>query len=197
MKKIIGLLFLLSISMPAVAGGNFGAGFMIGEPTGFSFKLWTAQKTALDFGVGWGSSWSGNNYGYYDGSCYDGAFYKNNKGYCQSQLYSGPDRYYGWSNFHVHGDYLFHNFNLIKSHEKFPLYYGPGLAFDYWRGGYYYPDFNRNGGFVQVGARGVIGIAWMPRSSPFDIFLEVAPVFEFYPFTDLRMNASFGSRFYF
>ncbi len=31
----------------------FGLGVMVGEPTGFSAKLWTSNDNALDFGLGW------------------------------------------------------------------------------------------------------------------------------------------------
>ena len=195
--KLLPATIILSATLISAAGGNFGVGVMLGEPTGFNFKLWTVpQKTALDLGIGWGSQW-GDNYGFDDTRCYDGLFFHDNKAYCQGQRYYGPDRYYGWRSFHVHGDYLIHDFHLIKSREKFPVYYGPGLVLDYWRGGYYYPDFGRYGGFAQIGARGVLGISWIPRSSPFDIFLEVAPVFDFIPFMDFWMNASLGARFYF
>ena len=32
---------------------SLGLGVMIGEPTGFSAKLWTSNYTAYDFGLGW------------------------------------------------------------------------------------------------------------------------------------------------
>ena len=36
-------------------GRTFGLGFMIGDPTGLSGKLWVARTNAIDFGVGfWG-----------------------------------------------------------------------------------------------------------------------------------------------
>ena len=38
---------------------DFGLGFMLGEPTGISFKKWTGSKTAIDGAVAW--SFSGQN----------------------------------------------------------------------------------------------------------------------------------------
>ncbi len=81
-------------------GHNFGVGVIIGEPTGFSAKLWTSNYTAFDFGLGW--SMGGDRIGKYDGY-YDGG-----------------------SRVHVHMDYLWHSFEAIRSTERFPLYYGVG-----------------------------------------------------------------------
>jgi len=35
---------------------DFGLGFMLGEPTGISFKKWTGSKTAIDGAVAWSFS---------------------------------------------------------------------------------------------------------------------------------------------
>lgn len=34
-------------------GGNFGVGFMIGEPTGVSVKAWNNQRSAFGIGAAW------------------------------------------------------------------------------------------------------------------------------------------------
>jgi hypothetical protein len=34
-------------------GRRFGAGLMLGEPTGASLKYWLAEQSALDAGIGW------------------------------------------------------------------------------------------------------------------------------------------------
>ena len=79
---------------------QFGLGFIIGEPTGISAKLWTSNINALDFGLGW--SFGGDRIGRYDGT------------------------YNGGSRVHLHADYLWHSFDAIKATERFPLYYGIG-----------------------------------------------------------------------
>jgi len=49
MKKIISILILiLSVGTVFGAGGNFGLGAVIGEPTGLSFKLKMGQTRAVD-----------------------------------------------------------------------------------------------------------------------------------------------------
>jgi len=89
---------------------SFGLGLIIGEPTGFSAKLWTSQNSAFDLGVGW--SIGGDRIGTYDG------------------------QYDGGSRIHFHFDYLLHLFNAVGSTEEFPIYYGIGGRFNT-GGGYY------------------------------------------------------------
>jgi hypothetical protein len=87
---------------------------------------------------------------------------------------------------HFHADYLWHSFNTIRSKERFPLYYGVGVLL----GGGDDP-------FASIGVRGVLGIAWLARKAPFDVFLEIAPVLHLAPFIGLGMNAGLGGRYYF
>src|SRR5512136_1910370 len=68
---------------------NFGAGVILGEPTGLTFKVWNKQTVAFDAAA----AWSFVNGGY----------------------------------FQIHGDMLFHNFNLIRVETgRMSLYYGIG-----------------------------------------------------------------------
>ena len=175
---------VLMLSAGAWAQGrNFGVGVVLGDPTGFTAKYWTSSTTALDFGLGWSGYW--NRYGNYDRACDDGYFYERNRGYCNSRGYY--DRYgYGWDIFHFHADYLFHNFDVIRATERFPLFFGPGLSVNY---------FNYD--YMQFGVRGDFGIAWMPRRVPMDLFLEIAPTLELFPGPHLDVGAGLGGRFYF
>ena len=176
---------LLVIVTPlAMAGGhNFGLGFVLGEPTALDAKLWTSETTALDFGLGWGLGYNG-----YDDKCWNNKFYYNNQGYCNDRGYdyNYRDDQYGYRGLHLHADYLFHNFNVIHSSEKFPIYYGPGINLNFW-----------NHGGAQIGFRGVGGIAWMPRATPIDLFFEIAPIIQIFPGTGFDLNAGIGARFYF
>lgn len=170
------------------AGRNFGVGFMLGDPTGFTAKYWTSSRTALDFGLGWtGNYWGSTNW--YDDRCYRRSFRNDNPGYCRDQAY-GPEYYdddgYGWRVFHVHADYIFHNFNVIRTSEKFPLHYGPGIMLNY-------VDYD----FAQIGVRGNFGISWLPRRVPMDVFLEIAPGFLIIPRPDFDIDACVGARFFF
>jgi hypothetical protein len=88
--------------------------------------------------------------------------------------------------FHFHADYLWHSFGAIRSSERFPLYYGVGARM-------------ATGGVEagSLGVRGVVGIAWLPRSTHLDVFLELAPTLLLVPSTDLSAGAGFGARVFF
>jgi hypothetical protein len=93
--------------------------------------------------------------------------------------FDGPD------DFHLHGDYLLHNFSVFKPRKGLmPLYFGLG-------GRIKFSDKTR------VGLRGVIGVDYLFQSAPVDIFLEVAPIFDFTPDTDFSFNAAIGFRYFF
>jgi hypothetical protein len=92
----------------------------------------------------------------------------------------------GESRIHFHMDYLWHAFDAIKSEERFPIYYGIGGR------------INTGGGYnTSVAVRGVIGIAWMPRETPIDIFVELAPSLQLSPSTGFAIDAGLGARYYF
>ncbi len=97
------------------------------------------------------------------------------------------DVYYdGGSRVHFHMDYLWHSFDAIRSTERFPLYYGVGGR------------FNSGGGYHSaLAVRGVLGIAWLPRGAPVDVFLEAAPSLQFAPATGFGIDAGLGARYYF
>jgi len=153
MKKFffsLSLILLILLSMPVKAQDKgFGAGIMVGQPTGLSGKYWLNQVNALDFGLGF-------------------SFAKDD------------------SRIHIHADYLWHSNTSIESSEKFSFYYGPGIKL---RSG--------KNDDAQLGIRGVIGIEWMAAKIPIDVFLEIAPVFNFVPGTSFKVDASFGARYYF
>ena len=53
----------LMLTLPGISRANsdgFGLGFIAGEPTGVSGKLWMSHNTALDMAVAWSSSGDGN-----------------------------------------------------------------------------------------------------------------------------------------
>ena len=85
----------------------------------------------------------------------------------------------------LHADYLYHAFDIIKSNYRIPIYYGFGARLRLVSG-----DDN------ALGARGVIGVAWLSDRAPFDVFLEVVPVFNLFPSTSLNLDAAIGARYY-
>jgi hypothetical protein len=86
---------------------------------------------------------------------------------------------------HLHMDYLFHNFKLFKArHGKLPLYYGIGCRV----------KFEEE---TRVGVRFPVGICYILRETPIDIFFEIAPLLDLTPETDFNFNASIGVRYFF
>ncbi|MGO9481677.1 MAG: hypothetical protein ACLP05_07850 [Candidatus Kryptoniota bacterium] len=154
------VLIISNISSAQTTGA--GAGIILGEPTGMSAKFWTSDVNAFDIAIGWSSSEEWQRYG--------NAWYYNN----------GP------SYLHIQADYLWHDFSVIKSEERFPVYYGVGFHYD-----------EGSGLPVAFGVRGVLGIDWMPRTAPLDVFLEFAPVLYLSPGAGFGVDVGLGSRFFF
>jgi hypothetical protein len=90
------------------------------------------------------------------------------------------------SSIHIHADYLWHAFNALTTSQTLPVYYGIGGRFN---GG--------SGNETSFAVRGVFGLAWMPRSVPIDVFLEVAPSLELTPSVGFGIDAAIGARYYF
>lgn len=156
-KYYLIIIALLTIASPSFCQlRGFGLGFVVGEPTGISGKAWLSANNAIDFGVGW--TRQASNWGRMN---------------------------YQESTFHLHVDYLWHDFSLIRSSEKFGIFYGGGCTI----------DNGVDGG--DFGARGSVGIEWIPRNVPMDVFVEIAPIFFLAPSTDFGMNAGLGARFFF
>jgi hypothetical protein len=182
---LMGLLFLASPKEAASEGkaGKFGLGFELGDPTGFNAKYWLTNLNAFDFVVGW-NSWGRDRNIYSHEACYDGVYYTNHRGECDDWRTDG----YGWNQFHFHLDYLLHRFDIIQASIPLPLYYGAGLQYEYRQ--YWIDD-------SWVGVRGTFGIAFMPKTIPFDFFFELAPVMYVIPAPDFDVNGGIGARFWF
>ena len=85
----------------------------------------------------------------------------------------------------IHGDYLWHNFDLIEVEEgSFPLYYGLGFRLNF-------------GDEVEAGVRFPIGIEYLFSGAPFDIFVEVVPILQVIKKTDFEIDGAIGVRFFF
>ena len=94
--------------------------------------------------------------------------------------------YDGGSRVHFHMDYLWHSFEAIRSTERFPLYYGIGGR------------LNSGAGYRSSAAvRGVFGIAWLPRETLIDVFLEIVPSLQLSPSSGFGMDAGIGARYFF
>lgn len=151
MKHCILVVIALILCSTLSQGQNkgFGAGIILGEPTGLSGKYWLSNRTAVDAGLAW------------------------------SFLKGGS--------LHIHGDYLWHVFDALKiEKETIPLYFGLGGRLKL--GG-------KDGG--RLGVRIVGGVDFLVHTVPLDIFLEVAPIMDLVPATQLGLNGGIGVRFFF
>ena len=99
--------------------------------------------------------------------------------------------------YRVHVDYLwqshpFDEYNLA-------MHYGAGVAFGSGRTTYY----SNNGGVlfrnqeVGFGLRGVIGLNYLIKRSPVDLFFELAPLIVLTPNSTSGIDLGFGARVYF
>jgi len=89
----------------------------------------------------------------------------------------------GW--FHLHADFLMHNYDIISvSKGKLPLYYGIGA----------YTTFSSDFG---LGARVPIGLAYQFEGAPVDIFAEHAPGLALLPDLGFYIGGGIGARYFF
>ncbi len=156
------LSFALSSTEVHAQTTGVGVGLIVAAPTGITAKFWTSKVNAIDFAIGWSNGGTWTHFG-------DGYVY-----------------YYTHTLIHIHADYLWHSYHVIRSTQRLPLYYGLGVHFD-----------SGNTVPTAFGLRAVGGIDWMPRAVPIDVFVELAPVFYLSPTAGLGLDAGLGARFFF
>ena len=89
-----------------------------------------------------------------------------------------------YESFAMHADYVTEfNTNRIEG-LNFPFYLGYGMRIR-----------NTSKNEFSLGARGVAGILIRPNNLPVEFFLELAPVFEIFPATKLKLDAGLGVRY--
>jgi hypothetical protein len=93
--------------------------------------------------------------------------------------------------FHLHADYLFHNFKLIHvDRGQLPVYYGIGLRVKL-------SDEEKHDD-TSLGLRIPVGLDYLfAAGTPLDVFIEVVPILDLVPNTDVTLNASLGLRYWF
>lgn len=87
--------------------------------------------------------------------------------------------------FHLHADHVWHFPHKIRSPQRFIFYAGVGGRLAVGRG---------DGIF---GIRIPLGVLWLPRGAPLDVFLELAPIVDLIKETELSANGGIGVRFFF
>lgn len=88
--------------------------------------------------------------------------------------------------FHLHADYLFHNFGYFDvDRGSLPFYLGLGGRIRF------HDDDNR------IGVRFVVGIEYFFEDWPMAMFVEVVPILDLAPETEGDINGGLGVRFYF
>lgn len=92
---------------------------------------------------------------------------------------------------HLHGDFLRHAFGLIEVEKgKLPVYYGIGLRVKM--------SDDEDADDVSLGIRIPVGLDYLfAGGTPLDVFLEVVPILDLAPDTDVTLNASLGMRYWF
>ena len=93
-------------------------------------------------------------------------------------------------------DYLWH-FNAFRSPIA-NLYAGPGGAIGVGEGNgvYYNGKYHRASGNVGIGARGVVGVDFVPRDTPIEVFFELGVLLALAPEFDSGVDVGLGIRFY-
>ena len=96
-------LAVLSTTIDARQGGNFGLGAVLGDPTGLSMKYWLRKDNAVSGALAFGT--------------YRHHYYN--------------DHHDGWYdeevNIHLHANYLWHSFSALPVQRgELPLYWGAG-----------------------------------------------------------------------
>lgn len=95
------------------------------------------------------------------------------------------------TSFHLHGDYLLHRYDLLAVESgRLPLYYGIGARVKF-------NDRYRRGRHTRTGIRIPVGVNYHFERAPVDLFLEVVPIMDVAPKTELSFNAAVGARVFF
>jgi hypothetical protein len=133
--------------------GRFGAGILIGEPTGITAKYWLNDTLAFDGALG-------------------------------ASLHDDVDEL---TSFYMHGDILWHKFDLITvPRGKLPVYIGAGVLVRF-----------RDHADNEAGVRIPLGVSYLFDNAPVDIFAEIAPAIDISPAVRGEITGGIGVRFWF
>jgi hypothetical protein len=95
----------------------------------------------------------------------------------------------------LHGDYLSHNFSLLKVEKgQLPFYYGIGGRLKLINSDNKNDEGNDK---TRIGVRIPLGLAYLFEKATLDLFVEVVPVLDLVPETQFDLNAAIGLRYFF
>ena len=86
---------------------------------------------------------------------------------------------------HVHADYLWHFADVVNTSQQVLPYIGIGGR------------IGARDNAAIVGVRVPFGMLWIPTNAPIDVFLEIAPIVDLSPETEINANGGIGVRLYF
>ncbi len=94
--------------------------------------------------------------------------------------------------FQIHGDFLLHNFNLFKVETgRMAFFYGAGARLKFGS------DDTTGDTHTTLSLRVPIGISYEFERTPVELFLEVVPMLDLVPSTEVQMAGAVGFRYYF
>lgn len=97
----------------------------------------------------------------------------------------------GGEYFQIHGDMLFHNFELFKVETgRMSLYYGVGARIKF-------GEDAEGGNETTFSARIPVGLTYEFEKTPIELFLEFVPMLDLIPRTEFRLAGGIGARYYF
>lgn len=101
--------------------------------------------------------------------------------------------------FQVHADYLRHNYDLIKTTElpgRLSCYYGVGGRIKL-KGGNAGISKESNDEDSRLGLRVPLGLSYVFKENPIEIFTEVVPILDIVPEARSGVGFGIGARYYF
>jgi hypothetical protein len=99
---------------------------------------------------------------------------------------------------YLSGAYLYHNYDVFKNIEEpgsMALYYGGGFRLIADSDHNYRKHYDDKTYDAIFGLRGTIGVNYIFPNNPLEIFIELSPIMNIVPATDLDFSAGLGIRF--
>lgn len=88
---------------------------------------------------------------------------------------------------YMHVDYLWHRYDIeLDFPGALPFYFGVGAR-----------ALMHEGDDSRLGVRVPLGLDYLTRDRRFDVYLEVAPIVDVVPDTELGVSGGMGARYYF